>query len=107
MKREVNKEVKVVWLSRMFYGVSRAYDLNINSYEDLSEFLNAEISSLKWGQDKKEAKKRFTKKYQMLLDLYGIRLSQESVLAELEKENQSTQKAVEHWAEHAEFPGTW
>jgi hypothetical protein len=107
MKRAINKEVKVMWLSRMFYGVSHAADLHINPYDDLSEFLDSRIGALSWGNDKQKVKEQFSRKYHLLLDLYGIKLSLKYIMTELNEEGQLNKLAVEHWAEHSEFPANW
>jgi len=107
MKRKVNKEVKKMWLSRMFYGASHSFDFNINPYEEISEFLNSKVSALKWGENSKKAKELFSKKYHFLLDLYGIKLPIQYIMAELNEDNQLNDLVVEHWAEHSEFPAQW
>jgi hypothetical protein len=107
MKREVNKDVKVMWLSRMFYGVSHAFDFDINPHNDLSQFLDAKLNTLRWGENKQEAKERFSRKYHLLLDLYSIKLPLKYILAELNEENQLIKAIAERWAEHSEFPANW
>lgn len=107
MKKEITKELKVMWLSRMFYGVSHAFDLDINPYNEFSEFLESETRTLLWGTDKKDTKTRFSRKYHLLLDLYGIELPLKYIIEELDHENQLNKIAVEHWAEHSKFPPNW
>jgi hypothetical protein len=107
MKREVTKSIKVKWLSSMFYGVSHASDFNINPYKDIATFLNSRVGNLGWGNDRNEAKERFSNKFFSLLDAYGINLPMQYIKAELNEENQLNIRAIEHWAEHSVFPAGW
>jgi hypothetical protein len=106
MRNETPMKVKVIWLSRMFYGVSQSMN-GMNPFDDLSLFLESKISALKWGGDRREAKERFSRKYHLLLDLYGIKLGVKNILIVLDREDQTALQVVEQWAEHSEFPANW
>lgn len=105
--KKVTKEVKARWLARMFFGVSHSYDLDINPHDEYDEFLKARVSSLSWGTEPIVMQAKFSRKFEYLLELYGIRLPLKSLLEELKNQNQLNKELAENLASHAVFPANW
>lgn len=104
MKEEFTKENKMRWLSRMFFSIADSPNHDVNPYDDIPAFLKGKVSSLDWGNNRKESKEIFCKKFITVLDLYDIQLSKDNILSVLENENQTNQEVVSRWADIATFP---
>jgi hypothetical protein len=102
-KKEINKETKMRWLSRMFFSVSDSPNHDVNPYDDVVTFMEATVGSLNWGLEKEGSKERFCTKFEMILDLYDIKLSRENILKGLAKENLANKEVVSNWADLAVF----
>lgn len=107
MKKALDKERKMRWISRMYFGVSHSIDFDINPFEELDSFLKSKIKSLHWGQSKKEAKEKFCNKFLLVLSLYDINIPKEVILKCLENENMNNSETVSRWADEAKFPLNW
>jgi hypothetical protein len=91
------------WLGKIFFGVSKTPNHNINPYEDTFEFMEASIGSLQWGQDVNHSKKEFAWRYVQILDLYDIKLNETLVLEILGNDKLRNIDAVKQWSEIAQF----
>ena len=99
-------EQKINFLKRVYFGVSNNPDDDVNPYNDLNEFGNASVGSLRWGYDaqaRQRSKVRFSNNYYSVLRHYRIILKVEDVFSELEDAN-SNNTAVLEWVSKAIFP---
>lgn len=107
MSIELTKESKIRWLSRIYFSVSDSPNHDVNPHDDVKAFLKSKVSAMDWGKDaatKRNAKLRFTSKFEKILELYEIAIPSDVILSSLNSDKSLNSQVIEKWAEVAVFP---
>ena len=85
-------------IARIYFSVAGNTKYNANPFKDLSEFLQAKVGDLKWGNDenaRNNSKTGFAQSFARMLDLYNLHVTAKELMDYFSDDKLSNEEIIE------------